>query len=100
MASTIQVRVDDEMKAKADTLFKDLGTDTTSAIRMFLAQSIMQNGIPFEVKRMPDMKSNPFQPLSEEELYAKLETSRSHAAEGKVRNADDVIADMRTRYGL
>jgi DNA-damage-inducible protein J len=100
MASTIQVRVDDEMKTKADALFKDLGTDTTSAIRMFLAQSIMQNGIPFEVKRVSDMESNPFQPLSEEEIYAKLEASRQHSAAGRVRNADDVISDMRSKYGL
>lgn len=35
MASTIQVRVDDDLKTKADALFKDLGTDTTTAIRMF-----------------------------------------------------------------
>lgn len=28
MASTIQVRVDDELKRKSDQLFKDLGTDT------------------------------------------------------------------------
>jgi DNA-damage-inducible protein J len=100
MASTIQVRVDDEMKMKADALFKDLGTDTTSAIRMFLAQSIMQNGIPFEVKRVPDTEVNPFQPMSEEELYAKLATSRQHAAEGKARDANDVVSDMRTKYGL
>jgi DNA-damage-inducible protein J len=100
MASTIQVRVDDDMKMKADALFKDLGTDTTSAIRMFLAQSIMQNGIPFEIKRMSDTDNNLFRQLSEEELYAKLETSRLHASEGKVRNADDVVSDMRTKYGL
>jgi DNA-damage-inducible protein J len=100
MASTIQVRVDDDMKMKADALFKDLGTDTTSAIRMFLAQSIMQNGIPFEVKRVSDMETNPFQPLSEAELYARLDTSRLHAANGKVRNADDVVSDMRAKYEL
>ncbi|HCR69627.1 MAG TPA: type II toxin-antitoxin system antitoxin, RelB/DinJ family, partial [Erysipelotrichaceae bacterium] len=34
--STIQVRVDDDLKSKADALFKELGIDTTSAIRMFL----------------------------------------------------------------
>ena len=40
MASTIQVRVDDELKTKSDALFKDLGTDTTTAIRMFLTQAL------------------------------------------------------------
>jgi DNA-damage-inducible protein J len=100
MASTIQVRVDDDMKTKADALFKDLGTDTTSAIRMFLAQSIMQNGIPFEVKRFSGTENSIFRQLSEEELYAKLEASRLHATEGRVRNADDVVSDMRAKYGL
>ena len=33
MASTIQIRVEDELKSKSDALFKDLGTDTTTAIR-------------------------------------------------------------------
>ena len=40
MASTIQVRVEDELKNKSDALFKDLGTDTTTAIRMFLTQAV------------------------------------------------------------
>ena len=33
MSSTIQVRVDDDLKIKSDNLFKELGTDTTTAIR-------------------------------------------------------------------
>ena len=51
MASTIQIRVDDDLKSKSDQLFKDLGTDTTSAIRMFLTQAVAYNGFPFEIKR-------------------------------------------------
>ena len=45
MASTIQIRVDDDLKNKSDQLFKDLGTDTTSAIRMFLTQAIIKHTI-------------------------------------------------------
>ena len=51
MASTIQIRVDDDLKNKADQLFKDLGTDTTSAIRMFLTKAVAYNGFPFEIKK-------------------------------------------------
>ena len=47
MSSTIQIRVDDELKQKSDILFRDLGTDTTSAIRMFLTQAVANNGFPF-----------------------------------------------------
>ena len=57
MAKTIQIRVEDELKSKSDALFKDLGIDTTTAIRMFLTQEMF-------------------------------------------RDADYVISDMRSKYGL
>ena len=97
MASTIQVRVEDELKSKSDALFKDLGTDTTTAIRMFLTQAVAANGFPFEIKKISE---NPYLPLSEEQLLQKLELSRKHAEQGQYRNADDVISDMRAKYGL
>lgn len=99
MASTIQVRVDEELKTKSDALFKDLGTDTTSAIRMFLTQAVANNGFPFEIKRKTT-EYNPYAPMTEEEMFVKLETSRKHASQGKYRSADDVAADMRKKYGL
>ena len=97
MASTIQVRVDDDIKAKADVLFKDLGMDTTTAIRIFLVQAIENDGFPFEIKKKT---INPYRTLSESEFMDKLETSRMHAKQGDYRDADDVIAEMRNRYGL
>ena len=66
MASTIQVRVEDELKSKSDALFKDLGTDTTTAIRMFLTQAVAANGFPFEIKRRTE--SNPYAPMTEKEM--------------------------------
>ncbi len=99
MASTIQVRVDDDLKNKSDELFKKLGTDTTSAIRMFLTQSLLNNGFPFEIK-IKNQAATPYDPLTEEELLEKLRESRQHASQGKVRDADDVISDMRGKYGL
>lgn len=99
MASTIQVRVDDDLKKQSDSLFKDLGTDTTTAIRIFLKQAVANNGFPFEVKRN-STDYNLYNLLAEEELLTKLEMSRSHAAQGKYRDADNVLLDMRSKYGL
>lgn len=48
MSRTLQICVEDELKEKSDALFKALGTDTTSAIRMFLTQAVANNGLPFE----------------------------------------------------
>lgn len=95
MASTIQVRVDDDLKAKSDALFKDLGTDTTTAIRMFLTQALAVNGFPFEIKR-----ANPYGALTEHEILDKLEKSRKHANLGMYKEAAEVSRDVRTKYGL
>ena len=48
-SSLIQVRVDDDLKKKADGLFSELGFDTPTAIRIFLRQALRHNGWPFEV---------------------------------------------------
>ena len=74
MASTIQVRVEDELKSKSDALFKDLGTDTTTAIRIFLTQAVAANGFPFEIKRQ--LETNPYAPMTESELLRKLKNFR------------------------
>ena len=95
MASTIQARVEEGLKSKSDVLFRDLGTDTTTAIRIFLTQAVAINGFPFEIKRQ--IESNPYLPLNEEELLEKLKRSREQE---KFRDADDVISDMRSKYGL
>jgi len=47
----IQVRIDKEVRRKADALFADLGFDTPTAIRIFLNQSIRREGMPFEVAK-------------------------------------------------
>ena len=100
MASTIQVRVDDDLKRKSDMLFKDLGTDTTTAIRMFLTQAVANNGFPFEIRKNSRTEYNPYETMTEEETLAKLERSRKHCVEGRYREADEVVAGLRGKYGL
>lgn len=97
MSSTIQVRVDDDLKRKSDNLFKELGTDTTTAIRMFLTQAVATNGFPFEIKKVA---ANPYSSLTEEEMFMMLEAAREHASKGGVKDAVDAASDLRSKYGL
>ncbi len=97
MASTIQVRVDDDLKTKSDALFKELGTDTTTAIRMFLTRALAVNGFPFEIKRA---NANPYGALTEHEILEKLKKSHEHAEQGMYKDAIEVSRDMRAKYGL
>ncbi len=47
----LNVRVDEKLKKQASELFSDLGIDMSTAVNMFLRQSVMRDGIPFEVVR-------------------------------------------------
>jgi len=51
-SALVQVRIDEETKRKAETLFADLGFDTPTAIRIFLNQSIRREGLPFEIAKL------------------------------------------------
>jgi addiction module RelB/DinJ family antitoxin len=49
--ATIQIRIDDSIKAAADSLFADLGLDTSTAVRMFISAALNSQGIPFSVRK-------------------------------------------------
>ncbi|MDT6979395.1 type II toxin-antitoxin system RelB/DinJ family antitoxin [Levilactobacillus zymae] len=46
----IQVRVEDDLKNRADKIFGEIGTTTNDAIKMFLKASLRENGFPFELQ--------------------------------------------------
>ncbi len=48
--AVLQVRIDSNAKKEAEELFERLGISLADAVRMFVAQSIEQQGLPFEVK--------------------------------------------------
>jgi len=48
--TTIQFRTDKETKEQSTAIFKELGINMSDAINMFLRQSILNNGLPFQPK--------------------------------------------------
>ena len=49
----VNIRIDDELKNKADALFNELGMNMTTAFTMFIKAALRQNGIPFELNIDP-----------------------------------------------
>ncbi|MDO5422596.1 MAG: type II toxin-antitoxin system RelB/DinJ family antitoxin [Eubacteriales bacterium] len=49
--ATINVRIDPETKSSAEKLFSSFGITLTDAINIFLHKSIMEGGLPFEMKQ-------------------------------------------------
>lgn len=52
--SQIAVRVDDKLKKDATEVFSELGLDMTTAVKLFLKQSVLTRSIPFELKLNTD----------------------------------------------
>lgn len=49
-ATTMNIRVDSEVKNSAKEILSEIGLDLSTAVNIFLRQTIRENGIPFDLK--------------------------------------------------
>lgn len=47
--TSFTLKVDKDLKAQSETLFTELGMNMTTALNIFLRQSVRQGKIPFEI---------------------------------------------------
>jgi len=73
----VNIRIDDDLKARADNIFEEMGLNMTTAFTMFIRQTIRQGGIPFEITTKPD-------PFYNAENIKVLRQSIKEAEEGKL----------------
>ncbi len=50
----VSIRIDDDLKSRADVLFNELGLNMSTAVNMFFKQAVRQGGIPFEITTKVD----------------------------------------------
>jgi len=50
-SAVLNVRIEPEIKAEAEALFGSFGLTVTDAVNVFLRQSLMLGGFPFEIVR-------------------------------------------------
>ena len=48
--TNISIRMDADLKARADALFNELGMNLTTAFHIFVRQELREGGIPFAVR--------------------------------------------------
>lgn len=48
--TNLNIRTDKDVKIAAEKIFDELGLNMTTAINIFLRQTIRENGIPFELR--------------------------------------------------
>lgn len=56
--TNLSIRMDTELKKQAETLFAELGMNMTTALNIFVRQSVRQQKLPFEIKLdVPNMET-------------------------------------------
>ena len=73
----VTLRVDEDLKKQAETLFSELGLNLTTAFNIFLRQSVREQQIPFRVsKNVPNAVTLAAMDAAEkgEDLYGPYES--------------------------
>ena len=64
----INIRIDDDLKNRADELFSELGLNMSTAVNIFIRQTVRQGGIPFDIT----VKSDPFYSVTNQEYLMQV----------------------------
>ena len=92
MDATVQVRMNGELKAQVEELYRGLGTSFAEAVRIFAQQSLREGGMPFR----PTLKT--WEELTVQEIDDKLARSDQDLAEGRLYSQEDLDLRMKERF--
>lgn len=95
---TLHIRVNGEAKSNAQKTLDVLGLSLSEVVNMLIHQIPLVGGIPFEIKVPLAPESVTFN--SKDDLHKKLEEGFAQIREGKVMDADVVMARLREQYGF
>jgi len=90
MAKTanLNIRIDPETKSGAERLFSSFGITVTDAVNIFLRQSLMVGGLPFEMKRPR------FNPETANALQEALDIASGKIAAKNYSSARELFAEL------
>ena len=87
--TTIQLRIDKETKEKAQAIFKKLGTDLSSATKLFFSQVIRTKAIPFIVRTENGFTPEYEQMILDETAHAEKYGKRFKTVEALMKDLND-----------
>lgn len=98
--SNVFVRVEPEIKERAEKILEQLGIPMSNAVGMFLRQIVFQRGIPFEMKLPSFEEPVAVRSLTKEQFNAEINKGMEDVSAGRVYSADDVEAEMKQEFGI
>ena len=97
-SSNLYVRIEPELKERAEAILSALGVPVSTAITMYYKQIVLQRGIPFKAK-LPESPLDVSR-MTPEHLNTELEKGYEDIQAGRTRPVSEVFTDIRKEYGV
>ena len=94
-SATVSVRIDPEVKAKAEAILSELGLPVSVAIDTLYRQIIITGGLPYSINVF---KRRSEEEMSEEEISAMLQESEAQCERGETRDAKEFLAELKKDF--
>ena len=99
-SATLNLRVNPNIKERAEAVLSRLGVPMSTAIDMYLNQISLTGGIPFSVTlpKAPDEINADL--MTDEQLHAKIQKGYEDMEDGKVQNAASAFVKFKGNHGV
>lgn len=95
--STLNLRVNPDVKRNAEEVLSQLGISMSTAINIYLKQISMTGGIPFDIKVPKAPISINADLMTKDEIHAKLKEGFNDIDEGSVQDASIAFQKFRKK---
>ena len=96
--TTVNVRMDENLKKQLEWLCSELGMSISTAITVFARTAVREGRIPFELRVSTPVHPNAIDDITKAEFDSKIQAGLDAVAEGRVRPAEDVFREMELKY--
>jgi DNA-damage-inducible protein J len=83
--TTLNIRIEEDLKNKANKAFAAMGLDMSSAVKLFLNQTVKENGLPFHPTNNPKV----IRAMWDNEVADALKNGKSYSSTKEM--FDDII---------
>ena len=94
-STTLNLRVNPELKADAEKILKRLGIPMSTAVDMYLNQIVLVGGIPFSVVIPNPPVDVDMTHMTESQIHAKLQRGYDDYKEGNTEDAAVAFSELR-----
>ena len=98
-SANLYVRIEPEVKEKAEKILSEIGLSASSAVNMFYKQIILRRGLPFEAT-VPERRFPSMEGMSQKEIDAEIARGFQSIQEGRCKPASEAFDELWREYGL